>query len=133
MGPGCWVELTLARRSAMATCVVTLNDILEGHVGLDSQCFDRIYLNGWVPNLHVSGQWSILFPHHLAHGHNVYGWSTEDVPSVVDFRRRSDDRQAAIRSLLLPARNRSGTAPGRAAAHLQNRGHAHRRPGDAAR
>jgi len=40
----------------MATRVVTVNDILEGHVGLDLECFDRIYLNGWVPNLQVSGQ-----------------------------------------------------------------------------
>ena len=40
----------------MATRVVTVNDILDGHVGLDLECFDRIYLNGWVPNLQVSGQ-----------------------------------------------------------------------------
>ena len=30
----------------MATSVVTVNDILDGHVGLDLECFDRIYLNG---------------------------------------------------------------------------------------
>ena len=40
----------------MATRVVTVNDILDGHVSLDLECFDRIYLNGWVPNLQVSGQ-----------------------------------------------------------------------------
>ena len=40
----------------MATRVVTVNDILDGHVGLDLECFDRIYLNGWVHNLQVSGQ-----------------------------------------------------------------------------
>jgi hypothetical protein len=40
----------------MATRVVTVNDILEGHVGLDLECFDRIYLNGWVPTLQVPGQ-----------------------------------------------------------------------------
>ena len=39
----------------MATRVITVNDILDGHVGLDLECFDRIYLNGWVPNLQVSG------------------------------------------------------------------------------
>jgi hypothetical protein len=34
----------------MGTRVVTVNDILDGHVGLDLECFDRIYLNGcWVP------------------------------------------------------------------------------------
>ena len=36
--------------------VITMNDILDGHVGLDLECFDRIYPNGWVPNLQVSGQ-----------------------------------------------------------------------------
>jgi hypothetical protein len=40
----------------MATRVVGVNDILEGHVGLDVECFDRIYLNGWVPTLQVPGQ-----------------------------------------------------------------------------
>lgn len=40
----------------MATRVVGVNDILEGRVGLDLECSDRIYLNGWVPNLQVSGQ-----------------------------------------------------------------------------
>ena len=40
----------------MATRVVTVNDVLDGQVGLDLECFDRIYLNGWVPSLQVSGQ-----------------------------------------------------------------------------
>ncbi|MGH3707444.1 MAG: hypothetical protein ACRDRQ_04925 [Pseudonocardiaceae bacterium] len=40
----------------MATRVVTVNDILDGHVGLDLECFDRIYLNGWVQNLQLPGQ-----------------------------------------------------------------------------
>jgi hypothetical protein len=40
----------------VATRVVTLNDVLDGHVGLDLECFDRIYLNGWVQNLQVPGQ-----------------------------------------------------------------------------
>jgi hypothetical protein len=40
----------------MASRVVTVNDILGGHVGLDLECFDWIYLNGWVPILQVPGQ-----------------------------------------------------------------------------
>src|SRR3954464_12430209 len=40
----------------MATRVVGVNDIFAGHVGLDLECFDRIYLNGWVPTLQVPGQ-----------------------------------------------------------------------------
>jgi hypothetical protein len=35
---------------------VTVNDLLQGHTGLDIECLDRIYLNGYVPNLQVSGQ-----------------------------------------------------------------------------
>jgi hypothetical protein len=49
----------------MVTRVVTVNDILDGHVGLDLECFDRIYLNGWVHNLQVSGQVVNFLTHHL--------------------------------------------------------------------
>ena len=49
----------------MATRVVTVNDILDGHVGLDLECFDRIYLNGWVPNLQVPGQVVSFLTRHL--------------------------------------------------------------------
>mgnify|MGYP003384314328 CR=1 FL=1 len=34
----------------------TVNDLLEGHVVLDIECLDRIYLNGYVPKLQVGGQ-----------------------------------------------------------------------------
>jgi hypothetical protein len=36
--------------------VVRPADILDGHVSLDLECLDRIYLNGYVPNLQVGGQ-----------------------------------------------------------------------------
>jgi hypothetical protein len=49
----------------VATRVVTVKDILDGHVGLDLECFDRIYLNGWVHNLQVSGQVVNFLTHHL--------------------------------------------------------------------
>jgi hypothetical protein len=39
----------------MAT-VVNVNDLLDGHVSLDLECLDRIYLNAYVPNLQVAGQ-----------------------------------------------------------------------------
>ena len=35
---------------------LTVNDLLDGHVTLDVECLDRIYLNGYVPNLQVGGQ-----------------------------------------------------------------------------
>jgi hypothetical protein len=44
---------------------VTVTDILDGHVVLDLECFDRVYLNGWVHNLQVSGQVVNFLTHHL--------------------------------------------------------------------
>jgi hypothetical protein len=35
----------------MATRVAIVNASLDGHVGPDLECLDRIYLNGWVPTL----------------------------------------------------------------------------------
>ncbi|MGH3850583.1 MAG: hypothetical protein ACRDRT_12920, partial [Pseudonocardiaceae bacterium] len=49
----------------MATRVVGVNDILDGHVGLDLECFDRIYLNGWVPTPQVPGQVVGFLTRHL--------------------------------------------------------------------
>lgn len=35
---------------------VRASDVLQGHVSLDVECLDRIYLNGYVPSLQVGGQ-----------------------------------------------------------------------------
>jgi hypothetical protein len=35
---------------------VTVNDILDGHVALDLQCLDRLYLHGYLARLQVGGQ-----------------------------------------------------------------------------
>ncbi|MGB8963121.1 MAG: hypothetical protein WCC38_14340, partial [Pseudonocardiaceae bacterium] len=35
------------------------------HVGLGLECFDRIYLNGWVPTLQVPGQVVSFLTRHL--------------------------------------------------------------------
>src|SRR5258708_6121253 len=35
---------------------VTVNDVLDGHVKLDLQCLDRLYLHGYLARLQVSGQ-----------------------------------------------------------------------------
>jgi len=45
--------------------VLTVNDVLDGHVGLDVECLDRIYLNGYVPNLQVGGQVVSFLTAHL--------------------------------------------------------------------
>ena len=45
--------------------VVAVNDLLDGHVALDIECLDRIYLNGYVPNLQVGGQVVSFMTQHL--------------------------------------------------------------------
>jgi hypothetical protein len=47
--------------------VVTVNDVLDGHVVLDVECLDRIYLNGYVPNLQVGGQVAAFMTAHLGY------------------------------------------------------------------
>ena len=47
------------------TSVVNINDVLEGHVGLDLACIDRLFLNAYVPNLQVSGQVVTFLTAHL--------------------------------------------------------------------
>jgi hypothetical protein len=47
----------------MAT-VGNVNEVLEGHVVLDLECLDRIYLNAYVPRLQVGGQVVTFFCRH---------------------------------------------------------------------
>ena len=47
------------------TSVVTVSEVLDGHVGLDLECLDRIYLNAYVPNLQVGGQVVSFLTQHL--------------------------------------------------------------------
>jgi len=47
----------------VSTRPVTVSDVLDGHVTLDVECLDRLYLNGYVPNAQVGGQ-VVLFLRH---------------------------------------------------------------------
>ena len=49
----------------MGAQVVTVNDVLDGHVKLDIQCLDRIYLNTYVPILQTSAQVVAFLSTHL--------------------------------------------------------------------
>jgi hypothetical protein len=42
-----------------------VTDVPDGDVGLDLECPDRIYLNGYVPNLQVAGQVVSFMTAHL--------------------------------------------------------------------
>lgn len=44
--------------------VGNVNEILDGHVRLEIECLDRIYLNAYVPTLQVGGQVVTFFTHH---------------------------------------------------------------------
>lgn len=48
-----------------APATVNINDVLEGHVALDVECIDRLYLNAYVPNLQVGGQVVRFLTEHL--------------------------------------------------------------------
>src|SRR6266849_606487 len=45
--------------------VTNINEVLEGHVALEVECVDRLYLNAYVPNLQVGGQVINFFTRHL--------------------------------------------------------------------
>jgi len=49
----------------MGARVVTVNEVLGGHVQLDIECLDRIYLNAYVPILQSSGQVVAFMTQHL--------------------------------------------------------------------
>jgi hypothetical protein len=66
--------------------VVTVNDVLDGHVGLDVSCLDRIYLNGYVPNLQVGGQVVTFLTRHLG----------RPVPSPAVFEQIGDRFRRAV-------------------------------------
>src|SRR5579859_7339195 len=67
---------------------VNINDVLDGHIVLDVECLDRIYLNGYVPNLQVPGQVVTFLTEHLGN----------PIPSPALFKRIGDRFREAVRS-----------------------------------
>jgi hypothetical protein len=51
----------------MGMRVVTVNDVPDGHVALDIECLDRIYLNAYVPTLQTSAQVAAFLTRHLGY------------------------------------------------------------------
>jgi hypothetical protein len=49
----------------MSARLVTVNEVLGGHVALDIECLDRVYLNAYVPVLQSSGQVVAFMTQHL--------------------------------------------------------------------
>ena len=87
--------------------VANINEVLEGHVALEIECVDRLYLNAYVPNLQVGGQ-VIRF----LHGHLGY-----EIPSPAllapignrfrrEVKRFAAEREIPILALKKPDRSR---------------------------
>jgi len=66
--------------------VGNVNEILDGHVVLDLECLDRIYLNAYVPNLQVAGQVVTFFTQHRG----------QPIPSPVLFAQMGNAFRAAV-------------------------------------
>ena len=58
-------SLQMAAGGGRVAEVVNVNDVLDGHLVLDLQCLDRVYLNGYVPKLQVGGQVITFLTEHL--------------------------------------------------------------------
>jgi hypothetical protein len=67
---------------------VKINDVLDGHVVLDVQCLDRIYLNGYVPKLQVGGQVVTFLTEHLGN----------PIPSPALFKHIGDRFREGVRT-----------------------------------
>jgi hypothetical protein len=55
----------MVAEGVMGARVVTAGEILDGHVALDIECLDRVYLNACVPVLQSSGQVVAFMTQHL--------------------------------------------------------------------
>jgi hypothetical protein len=58
-------SLRIAAGGGRVAEVVNINDVLDGHLVVDLQCLDRVYLNGYVPKLQVGGQVITFLTEHL--------------------------------------------------------------------
>src|ERR1019366_5203930 len=62
-----WPGVSGLSHSGVMAESLTVNDLLDGHVTLDLECLDRVYLNGYVPNLQVAGQVVRFMTQHLGY------------------------------------------------------------------
>jgi enoyl reductase-like protein len=62
-------------------------EILKEHVTLDIECIDRMYLNGYIPNLQVPGQ-LVKFMRHRGY----------DIPSPSILGKWTDEYKKAVKS-----------------------------------
>jgi hypothetical protein len=114
-------------RNAMAATnaagTSTISQILDGHVTLEVECLDRIYLNAYVPNLQVGGQVVGFLTEHLGNPipspalfgpigerfrHAVARFATTNAIPVVRFEK--DQRKAEVMRPYLEAAAHDGVS-----------------------
>src|SRR6202167_2024929 len=66
----------------------TVNDVLDGHVALDIECLDRIYLNSYVPTLQTGGAVVSFLTAHLGY----------EIPSPAIFEKIGTAFRRAVAS-----------------------------------
>src|SRR5216684_533728 len=81
-------RLPISAGGAWMSGAANINDVLEGHIVLDLECLDRVYLNGYVPNLQVGGQVVTYLTEHLGN----------PLPSPALFKQIGDRFRDAVRS-----------------------------------
>ena len=84
----------------MGARVVTVNEVLGGHVVLDIECLDRVYLNAYVPILQSSGQVVAFMTQHLG----------LPIPSPALFDKIGQRFRRAVASLPRPTTSRGSSS-----------------------
>ena len=99
---------------------VTVNEVLEGHVKLDLECLDRVYLHGYLGQLQVSGQvvqflrhrgFRVLSPaclQQIGDGFRRSVASFADANHIPVVRLKSADRNIEVMQRYLSAAARTG-------------------------
>jgi hypothetical protein len=94
-------------QTTRTTTVTNINEVLDGHVALEVDCVDRLYLNAYVPGLQVGGQVVSFFTAHRG----------DPVPSPAlmqqignrfrrEVRRFADEHRVPLLRLRKPDRTR---------------------------
>jgi hypothetical protein len=113
------VEVVMASRLVRAN-PVTVNDVLDGHVKLDLECLDRVYLHGYLGQLQVGGQVVQFLRHNgfpvpspaclqqIGDGFRRSVASFADANHIPVVRLKSTDRNIEVMRRYLSAAARTG-------------------------
>jgi hypothetical protein len=112
-------EVVMASRLVRAN-PVAVNDVLDGHVKLDLECLDRVYLHGFVAQLQVGGQVVQFLRHNgfpvpsptclqqIGDGFRRSVASFADANHIPVVRLKSTDRNIEVMRRYLSAAARTG-------------------------